>query len=554
MKSESATHEHPADARLFPGWIARLIIGVTLCVVVTVRLLGRTNDPPFDPAIINLLTLIFGFVSAATAWVWFVFFSGYSLKARRGAFWGTVALLLVGLAMFRVVEVTGSMVPSFAFRWGWLSPDHRLGRLALIPPQPIDVVTTTADDFPQFLGPERSCWIPGPEFGRDWSKQTPKLVWKQSIGAGWSAFSAVNGYAVTMEQRGAEEWVTCYEIATGKPVWGHAIEARHENPLGGVGPRATPTIHQGRVYALGATGVLRCLDGATGKLLWSDDLRKRYGVDRSATFTGTPLDELLVQWGRSGSPLIVDNLVIVPGGGPAGEAKNLVAFDAERGKFVWESKNPKEDGTADQISYASPALSTLAGRRQILIVNESTASGHDPTSGERIWSFPWPGGSSSMASASQVVVIGENRALLSKGYGGGAEVIEIGAGDGGNELKATSVWKQPRVLQTKFTNVVVRDGHAYGLSEGILECVELANGKRRWKQGRYEHGQILGVGDLLLVLSETGELSLVELSPTKFGLLASMPVLEGKSWNNLCLYGRLLLVRNGQEAACYELP
>src|SRR4029078_7871923 len=151
-------------------------------------------------------------------------------------------------------------------------------------------------DFPQFLGPQRSCWIPGPELARDWSKQPPKLVWKRPIGAGWSAFSAVNGYAVTMEQRGAEEWVTCYEVATGEPVWGQAIEARHENPMGGVGPRATPTIHRGRVYALGATGVLRCLDGASGKLLWSDDVRKRYGVDGGANFAGTVLDEILVQW------------------------------------------------------------------------------------------------------------------------------------------------------------------------------------------------------------------------------------------------------------------
>jgi outer membrane protein assembly factor BamB len=354
-----------------------------------------------------------------------------------------------------------------------------------------------------------------------------------------------------MEQRGAEEWVTCYEITTGNSVWGHAIEARHENPLGGVGPRATPTIHQGRVYALGATGVLRCLDGATGRLLWGDDLRKRYGVD--AILAWNVADEGFVQWGRAASPLIVDNLVVVPGGGPTGEAKNLVAFDAESGKVVWESQNIKEDGTADQISYVSPALATVVGRRQILIVNESTASSHDPTNGEKLWSFPWPGGSSSMASASQAVAIDENRVLLSKGYGGGAELIEISAGGDGRELKATSVWKQPRVLQTKFTNVVVHDGHVYGLSEGILECVELASGKRKWKQGRFEHGQILGVGGLLLVLSETGELSLIELAPKKFSLLASMPVLKGKTWNNLCLYGRLLLVRNGQEAACYEM-
>jgi outer membrane protein assembly factor BamB len=159
-----------------------------------------------------------------------------------------------------------------------------------------------------------------------------------------------------------------------------------------------------------------------------------------------------------------------------------------------------------------------------------------------------------MASSSQAVAIDANHVLLSKGYGGGAELIDISAGSDGGSLKATSQWKVPRVLQTKFTNVVIHGGHAYGLSEGILECVEVATGKRKWKSGRYEHGQILGVGDLLLVLSEEGELHLLELNPAKSNHLGSMPVLKGKTWNNLCLVGKRLLVRNAQEAACYELP
>lgn len=581
--------ENRPIARLVPGKFALAFIAAALILVIVVRLIGWFDVPwPLgDPAVQNILTLIFGFIAVATAWVWLVFFSGYSVAARRWIFIGTLVAVAIAVVNFRLVKVTGSMVPSFAVRWFWRPPDHTLDKWEPNPAGPIDLTTTTADDFPQFLGPERSCWVAGPALARDWSQEPPKLLWKQPVGAGWSAFSALNGYAVTMEQREALEWVTCYEIASGKPVWGHAIEGRHENPMGGVGPRGTPTIHQGRVYALGATGVLRCLDGATGKLLWSDDLRKRYGVDQSATFTGTPLDEVVVQWGRAASPLIVElernategaaprdrvagpykALVVVPGGGPAGEAKNLVAFDAESGKVVWESQNLKEDGTADQISYASPALATVAGRRQILIVNESTASGHDPQTGERLWSFPWPGGSSSMASASNAVAIDDNRILLSKGYGGGAELIELHEdvdrsgkepSDGTPRLRfglvGDSVWKAPYVLQTKFSNVVVREGYAYGLSEEILECVDLATGKRKWKGGRFAHGQILGVGDLLLVLSEAGELNLVELSPKKFSKLASLQALDGITWNNLCLYGRLLLVRNGQEAACFEMP
>jgi outer membrane protein assembly factor BamB len=553
--ADSKTQTDAPDA-YFPGWIARLIIAVTLSFVVLIRVLGRTADPPFplnDPAVCNLLTLVFSFVAALTAWIWFCFRSGYSLSARRTVFVGTFVAIGGMLAVFRYREVSGSMVPTFTPRWTTPAPDQELGKLETNPTAtPIDLLTTTPDDFPQFLGPERSGWIAEPQLARDWSASPPKLIWKRPIGAGWSAFAAVNGYAVTMEQRGADEWVTCYEIATGNPVWGHSIKGRHENPMGGVGPRSTPTIHQGRVYALGATGVLRCLDGASGKLLWSDDLRRRFGVSNIVNWT--ILDEVLVQWGRAASPLPVDNLVIVPGGGPTGQAKNLVAFDAVNGSLVWEAENKKDDGTADQISYASPSLAVLAGRRQILIVNETTASGHDPATGERLWSVhTWPGSSSSMACASQAVAVDSNRVLLSKGYSGGAKLVQISVRPDGT-FAAEVQWQSPRVLQTKFTNVVIHGSHAYGLSEGILECVELATGKRAWKNGRYEHGQILGVGDLLLVLSEEGELHLVELNPARFSQLGSFPALEGKTWNNLCLYGKRLLVRNAQEAACFELP
>jgi outer membrane protein assembly factor BamB len=150
--------------------------------------------------------------------------------------------------------------------------------------------------------------------------------------------------------------------------------------------------------------------------------------------------------------------------------------------------------------------------------------------------------------------VDDNRVLLSKGYSGGAELIELSPAASGDGLVVKTVWKMPRVLQTKFTNVVPYKGHAYGLSEGILECVELATGKRKWKSGRFGHGQILGVDELLLVLSEEGELNLVELNPTKFVTHGALPTLSGKTWNNLCLVGNRLLIRNANEAACVELP
>jgi outer membrane protein assembly factor BamB len=555
MTEQTPAAFSPWDGSRYPGWIARPVMAVTLVGAVLVRMVGRLDDPPFpldDPAIRNLLTLICCFTAGLTLWIWFCFRSTYPRRARMGVVAGTaiglVALVgvIAALGFTRVIHFSGSMVPRLA------GGEHDFGSFASESPvSQVDLASTTPDDFPQFLGPERSGWINGPALSRDWQTTPPRQLWKRPCGAGWSGFAAVNGFAVTLEQRGGEEWAVCYEIESGKPAWGQAIGGRHENPLGGIGPRSTPTIFEGRVYVLGATGLLQCLGGASGKMLWSDDLRKRYGV--ADVENGQVVDEQFVMWGRAASPLIVDRLVVVPGGGPQGKAKNLVAFDLETGKLVWEAENKLPSGEADQIAYASPALATLAGRRQILIVNESTASGHDPENGQRLWSHPWPGHSNGNASASQAVAVGTNRVLLSKGYSGGAEVIELSPGSR-DELTVSTVWKSPRVLQTKFTNVVIRAGHAFALSEGILECVELDSGRRRWKSGRYGHGQILGVGDLLLALSEEGELHLVELNAEKFVQHGSIQAIRGKTWNNLCLYGKRLLVRNAEEAACFELP
>ncbi len=365
-------------------------------------------------------------------------------------------------------------------------------------------------------------------------------MWRQPIGAGWSAFSIVNGYVVTLEQRGEQELTTCYELLTGKPLWSHAEATRHETVLGGIGPRSTPTISEGKVYSLGATGILNCLDGATGEPLWTHRLLDDYHL--------TPETDLqVVAWGRAASPLVVDGLVVVPAGGPADKPKvSLVAFDKTSGDKIWEAGD-------DQIAFASPTLATVSGVRQILSVNEKTVSGHDPETGKLFWSFPWEGLSTQNANNSQPIAVDGNRVFVSKGYTGGSALVEVDCDDAG-KWSTKPIWADSKSMKTKFTNAIVRDGYVYGLSDGTLECIQLADGKRRWKHGRYGHGQILGVGDLLLVQAESGEVFLVAIDPTAHRELSSLAALDGKTWNNPALYGRYLLVRNGEEAACYELP
>lgn len=523
-------------SRYFPGWSGRIVIALCLLGILVLR----TRGGRVDHSLVNILTLVLGFIAAMTLVTWFCFRSSYPKALRRSVLVALLGAVLVGIAVLRVEEVDGNMVPRFAWRWTEKS-DSQLGRIqsvpsAVAPSHPINA--NESDDYPQFLGPKRDNYLPGPDLASDWQVHPPRPLWRQPIGAGWSAFAIVGGRAVTMEQRGSEEWVTCYEVDTGKPLWGHAIAGRHETTLGGIGPRSTPTLHAGRVYALGATGVLRCLDLQKGALLWQDDLLARTGLSQS--------EELAqVAWGRASSPLIIDDLVVVPLGGKKEKFRSLIAYQQETGAVAWEGGN-------EQVSYASPVEATLCGVRQIITVNESSIAGHDPASGRQLWLLPWTGSSGGSACTSQPHVLPGDRLFISKGYGVGAAVWQVSLAD--DQWHWEPIWESSRVLKTKFTNVTIIDGDAYGLSDGILECVDLATGLNHWKQGRYGHGQVLGVGKLLLVQAERGDVALVSATPQEFRELAKFPALDGKTWANPALSGKKLLVRNSDEAACYLLP
>ena len=510
-----------------------------LAILVGLNVWARWPDV-LDHAIANLIAMASVFLAIIVFVGWFAAASGHSPAVRWMPLGIVIGLIAIAAATFRVDYTTAELLPRFAPRWA-KKPDQLLPKPAAQSDGmkvPLDV--TTDDDFPQFLGPDRNLGIDRITLARDWTAKPPRLVWKKAIGAGHSAFSAVNGYAVTMEQRDDEELVTCYDLLTGDLKWSNPLTARHVTIPGGTGPRSTPTIHGGRVFAMGATGVLRCLDGANGRLIWSKNL-----LDE----TGTPADDEANQvlWGRAGSPLIVDNMVVVPGGGPKpGPKISLIAFDQQTGTKLWQ-------GGDRQVSYSSPSLARLGGVRQVVIVNEDNITGHNAATGAVLWSYPWPGSSSSNASSSQAVAVGDDRLFVSKGYSGGAALFAV-KHDGVGNWTTEKIWQHQKNLQTKMTNVVVYKGYVYGLSDGILECVELNEGKRQWKAGHYGHGQILRVRDLLLVETDDGEIVLVELSPESHHELGRFQAIDGQTWNNMCLYGRYLLVRNSGEAACYELP
>ncbi len=503
-----------------------LILGFAVLAVLWCTSLVEYDDRNFLTIPVVLTTVILLFV-------WFQRGSAAPARIKRIALWTLLATVATLAALFRLAGFSGDFAPRFVPRWQ-PRPDEAL-RLpssidrhnhgALADPRP------TPFDYPQFLGPGRNAEVTSVRLARSWKQRPPKRMWKRSIGAGWSGFAVVGEYAFTQEQRGARELVACYRVPTGRLVWSHADEGRFRSVVGGDGPRATPTVYQGNVVSMGPEGKLNCLDAATGRRLWSRNILVENDVPN-------------LQWGRSGSPLVVGQQVIVNVG--ASNGRSLVAYDRKSGALLWNAGD-------DVASYSSPALATLGGVDQVLIVNQDWLASHRLRDGRLLWRHPWPGNSGSNASASQAIGVDDRHVFVSKGYHVGAALLEIRITDDG-VFSVEEVWSKPSVLRTKMTNVVIRDGHVYGLSQGILECVELASGQRKWKQGRYGHGQIIRIHDLLLVVAENGEVVLLEASPDGHRELGRFQAIQGKTWNNPALSGPYLLVRNAQVAACYRLP
>jgi outer membrane protein assembly factor BamB len=509
-------------------WIPATLIVLAAGSALYVRFRELPFLEPILIAIGLLTTLLLG--------LWYIFFTGLPWKTR-------VLLLLLGVGLlaglfFAVKGLTraegsigGSGIPRLVWKWAPKSEGPAsplvLETQATSPPPPAGTAPGQEGDFPQFLGPDRSGVLTGIPLSRDWDRSPPKALWRQPIGLGWSAFAVSGQHAITQEQRREEELIVCYELSTGRALWAHTNRVRFAESMGGDGPRATPTTHRGRVYAMGATGILDCLEETTGKLVWSRDV---LGENKLSNLT----------WGKSDSPLLVGDLVVVTGGNE--REKSLLSYEAATGKPVWQAGH-------DRASYCSPQLASVCGQEQILMVNGHSVTSHDPRDGSILWEFPWP---NDFAKATQPLVVDTNKVFLSAGYGVGCVMLQISRPSTG-AWSAAELWKS-RNLKPKFTNVVRRGQHVYGLDDGVLACVSLEQGKREWKEGRYGHGQILLVDDLLLVQAESGEVVLVEISPEKPTERARFPALQGKTWNNPVLVHDLLLVRNDQEAACYRLP
>jgi outer membrane protein assembly factor BamB len=379
-------------------------------------------------------------------------------------------------------------------------------------------------DWPGFRGRNRDGVVHATRINTNWSASPPVELWRRPIGPGWSSFAVVGDVLYTQEQRGDEEIVSAYRVSTGAPVWKHRDAARFWESNGGAGPRGTPTVSNGRVYAFGATGILNALDAADGRVIWS----RNVAADCQRT---------VPEWGFSSSPLIVGDSVVV-----AAEGK-LVAYDIATGVPRWF-------GPEGGLGYSSPHLLTIDGVPQILLLNGGGASSVTPD-GRTLWDHHWTSSSLS-APIVQPASTEDGDVLIGDGQASGLRRVAVAPGEG--EWTVAERWMSSG-LKPSFNDFVVHRGHAFGFDGSILACIDLANGTRCWKGGRYGSGQLvlLPDQDLLLVLSEEGEVALVAAAIDRFTEIGRFKAIDGKTWNHPVLVGDVLLVRNGEEMAAFRL-
>lgn len=474
-----------------------------------------------------------------------------------GKRWVTIAAVLFASLIWTMVRtdgVTGAMESQYSWRWSATAEDRFMASDASQAPAPPAPATPPPADvepaaesvesdaeveppaivaaWPGFRGADRDNVVRGVTIGTDWSSDPPKEIWRRPVGPGWSSFALVDGHLCTQEQRDEDEVVVCYDADTGEPIWLHAYSARFWEAMGGVGPRATPTYHDGRLYVLGATGILNCLDLATGQPIWTRDITEDTGAE-------------VPDWAFSSSPLVVGDLVIVhAAGAPDGEA--AIAYDLATGEPRWT-------GEAPGASYSSPHLVVIDEVPQAVLITGDGAFGLAPESGELLWKHDWPmgGGGSRVV---QPALTADGGILIGTSFGVGTRKVEVSS-DGAGGWTVEERWTS-RGLKPYYNDLVVHEGAAYGFDGNILAAIDLDTGERAWKRGRYGNGQVLVLPDqdLLVVISEKGELVLVRATAAEFEEIARLQVLDGKTWNHPIIANGVIYLRNAKEMAAYRLP
>jgi outer membrane protein assembly factor BamB len=478
--------------------------------------------------------IFFGAWAAVVAWpAWLLVTGALPWPLRRAGLCVVLALCFGACTLFRLDGVDGSMGTEVTWRFAPTAEDQYLaGRLARgSQGGTARPITAGREDWPGFRGPSRDGIAREARVHRaNWSENPPALLWKQRIGPGWSSCVIVGPYLFTQEQQGSDEAVVCLEARTGKEVWSAAIGSRFDELVSGAGPRATPTFHNGKLYAFGANGALACLDAQSGKLVWKREVTEDTGASAP-------------QWGFAASPCVAEGLVSVYAGAPDGKA--VAAYDLATGSLKWT-------GGEGGHGYASVHYAEVAGQPMLLAASGSGLIGLDPKTGKTLLSHDWamPNG---LARCIQPTLISPDELLIGTAFGHGTRRLKVSPSSSG--LTAAEVWTTRRI-NPYYNDQVLHEGHIYGFDGEILTCIDLKDGESKWRKRGFQNGQALLLkqqGLLVVQAEKSGEVALVEARPEECRVLGKFKALKGKTWNHPVVAHGMLFVRNGEEIACFDV-
>jgi outer membrane protein assembly factor BamB len=381
------------------------------------------------------------------------------------------------------------------------------------------VSAAAAADWPQYRGPGRDGRSAETGLVSSWPTAGPRVVWRAALGNGYSGIAVAEGRVFTQFGNGRDEYAIAFDAATGKELWRARTDAdRHDGQ--GSGPRSTPTVEGGTVYALSALGKLHAFAAGSGARRWTSDLVQEYGAR-------------VPQWGVSTSPLVEGDLLLVDAGGRAGHS--LLALDKKTGKLAWASQT-------DQAGYSAPLAVTVDGQKQVLFFTGTSLVSVSPRDGKALWRVPWE--TSYDVNAAMPVFVPPDRVFISSGYDKGAQVLRVKRQGAGAAVEP--VWRS-RVMKNHFNSSVLVDGSLYGFDDGTLKSIDAASGEERWRARGFSKGSLLFADGHLWVLSERGLLALVEATPEAYREKARVQLFEARTWTMPSLADGRLFVRSEEE-------
>lgn len=399
-----------------------------------------------------------------------------------------------------------------------------------------------AGDWPQYRGPNHDGSSPE-KILLQWPTNGLREVWKQPMTAGFSTITVAGGKAFTLVTReidGAKQEVCLgLDPDTGKELWAVPLGiAKYDggggsgtpDNSGGDGPRSSASYDDGKVYVYSSRMVLRCLNAADGKEVWSSDLIADHGGKN-------------IMWESAASPLVEGDLVYVACGAPG---ESLIAFNKQDGKVVWK-------GQDDGMTQSSPVAATILGERQIVFLTQKGLVSVLPKTGDVLWRLPFNFKSAAGASP----VVSGDIVYCSITYNIGSRACKITKEDG--KFTATQLWFKPgNSLANHWSTPVVVGGCLYGIFDqakfGVapLKCVDLATGEAKWTQSGFGMGGVTLVDGHLLVLSDAGDLVLIKPTPEAYTEISRDHVLAGKCWNCVSISNGRIYARSTKEGVCLD--